>query len=1077
MIDSAFASPAWFRAMTLRERQEKLGTVPAPEGARAQEADRLLEKWRDKEPFKSGALAFEQRLKEDGLSEAQLRYLLTESPEQLQQRFQGHLPWLSAWREAFSQPASSTPEPFPVQASLQKMPVVGFLEALRPLIERARARVQAQVRELARAHQALLFDPDSIEALLFSTLPPRLLERINRTMVLEMNVARLQGRLSGESGEERFRHFVQSLRDPQTVLTLFQEYAALARLCSTIIEQWSTNTIELLTRLAVDGPALRQTLLTGAPGLLESISGAAGDSHHEGRSVLTLTFSSGVKLVYKPRSLAVDAHFQELLAWCNTHESLPPFRLLRLLPRDGYGWSEFVEARPCGSEQEVEHFYLRLGAHLALFHQLGGMDMHYENLIAEGEHPVVVDLETLFHPHLTDRFDFRTGEERLFNQAIDYSVTRIALLPLISWIREDHEGVDVGGMGSPEGKLSPRKMLYWEDQGHDTMHHGRKRVVMKGAANLPTLRGEAVDLPRYYDALCEGYARMCRLVMRERDALLAPGGPVQRFAQDEIRVLLRSTQTYYVLLQESYHPDLLRDAVERDRYFDGLWTGVTVRPFLDRVVAAERMALHCGDIPRYASRPDTKDLWSGPGECFPGMLWTTGLESALARIRALDEATVERDLWWIRASLLSTMNGVALEQPRQPHAPSAPGPVEPSRLVEAARVIGDRLLTLSFSHEGVLYWMGTRQGDKDRWPFSLMKLDLYGGMPGLTHFLARLGQVSGEARFTQAARQATESMLRMVDWSPAREAVGGFEGWGGVIHTLAHLGSLWNEPSLFTQAEAIAETLGPAIEKDRHLDVIRGVSGCIGGLLALHRVTGSASTLALAVRCGEHLLAHQRPQPQGGAAWMTEIASEQPLSGFSHGASGMAWALLELAQSSGQPRFRDAAREALAYERTLFSPERRNWRDPRTASASSAFTCAWCYGAPGIGLARAHALRHLDEPALREELRAAVEGSMERGFGYNESLCHGDLGNLELLLQAQALGEGPASLDAFVASTLESVLARVQRRTWRCAVPLGIETPGLMLGLSGIGWGLLRAAAPDRVPNILMLESPVPSTK
>lgn len=36
----------------------------------------------------------------------------------------------------------------------------------------------------------------------------------------------------------------------------------------------------------------------------------------------------------------------------------------------------------------------------------------------------------------------------------------------------------------------------------------------------------------------------------------------------------------------------------------------------------------------------------------------------------------------------------------------------------------------------------------------------------------------------------------------------------------------------------------------------------------------------------------------------------------------------------------------------------------------------------------------------------------------------------------------------------------------------GIETPGLLTGLAGIGYGLLRQAEPARVPSVLLLDVP-----
>jgi hypothetical protein len=38
-----------------------------------------------------------------------------------------------------------------------------------------------------------------------------------------------------------------------------------------------------------------------------------------------------------------------------------------------------------------------------------------------------------------------------------------------------------------------------------------------------------------------------------------------------------------------------------------------------------------------------------------------------------------------------------------------------------------------------------------------------------------------------------------------------------------------------------------------------------------------------------------------------------------------------------------------------------------------------------------------------------------------------------------------------------------------CANPVGMESPGLMTGLAGVGYGLLRLAEPEHVPCLLRL--------
>src|SRR5262249_33953328 len=161
-------------------------------------------------------------------------------------------------------------------------------------------------------------------------------------------------------------------------------------------------------------------------------------------------------------------------------------------------------------------------------------------------------------------------------------------------------------------------------------------------------------------------------------------------------------------------------------------------------------------------------------------------------------------------------------------------------------------------------------------------------------------------------------------------------------------------------------------------------------------------TLAAAVQCGDRLLARAQAMERG-SAWITPLAAK-PLTGFAHGAAGIAWILLELAALTGAERFRIAASGAIAYERGLFAPEMGNWPDFRAhetragSNGQPRFLLGWCHGVPGIGLARLLGLRHLEDTQTRAEITVALQTTLGQGFGDNHSLCHGDLGNVELLI-------------------------------------------------------------------------------
>lgn len=218
--------------------------------------------------------------------------------------------------------------------------------------------------------------------------------------------------------------------------------------------------------------------------------------------------------------------------------------------------------------------------------------------------------------------------------------------------------------------------------------------------------------------------------------------------------------------------------------------------------------------------------------------------------------------------------------------------------------------------------------------------------------------------------------------------------------------------------------------------------------------------------------------PQG-LAWDSPFPARGPLTGFSHGAAGIAWALLELAAATGENRFRTAGLGGIAYERSLFSTEAGNWPDLRLLERGrkaerdepAPFQVAWCHGAPGIGLARLLCRPHVAEPFLDEEIKAAVRTTLVAGFGINHSLCHGELGNLELVFEAARIFPD-SSWEADTQRLLGHTVAGIERDGWLCGNPLATESPGLMTGIAGIGYGLLRCAEPTRVPSVLSLAPP-----
>lgn len=1089
-------APTWYNALSLTERMAREQVCARDMLPKHQElidsATQRLSAWRTQPPFDHGAF-FAERLASDALTEADLLALLAEPAADVKRHAPSIPDWLSTLTRAFSK-TDAAEKTLPIsQEMLENHPVGPYLPAIRPLLADGWTSLHKGIQALQQRYTSLPIAEQQVCQSFLHNLVPQMLFQISKAVILEMHVARIQGRLQGDTPEERFTDFVQQLHREEIILPLLAEYPVLARLLVSTINRWKHYALETLDHLCADWPDICTLFTPGNdPGLLVEVQAGAGDTHRDGRSVQILKFSSGLQLLYKPKPLAIDKHFQELLTWLNERGAEPPFRILKVLDRGNYGWSEFVTTRSCTSQDEIMRFYERQGAYLALFYALHATDCHSENVIASGEHPMLVDLESLFHPHVEGETSTQPGASAF--RALNQSVLRVGLLPQWTWASADAPGVDISGLGGQQGQVMPYPLPGWGESGTDQMHLVLQHVEMAGSQNRPRLNDSEVHVLDYKNSITAGFTRMYRLLRDLREPLLHEQLP--RFAHDEIRVILRPTRFYGLLLAASFHPDLLRDALERDRFFDRLWQGVEHWPDLAKFIPAERQDLLRGDIPLFATFPDSRTIFTSAGKPVADLYNIAGLDLAQRQLQSLHEDDLTRQLWIIEASLATLQMGyedqTRLVLPLHP----VQQPVKRAQMIAQAKALGMRLEKLAVQHDDGACWLGVHLFREKTWGLFPVGIDLYDGASGIALFLAYLGSVTGEARFTSLAELALAAIRKQVasvhTQSESREPekaeeinIGAFEGWCSVIYLLTHLSVLWKEPELIHEAEELAAHLAASIARDKHFDILSGSAGCILTLLSLYVIHPSARTLDLAVQCGEHLLASAQTTPSG-SGWATNKEGP-PLGGFSHGNAGIALSLLKLAEASGDERFRQTALSALAYDRSLFIPAQQNWADIRVDSTHTSQTessdipttggqqhcmVAWCHGASGIGLARLEALRHMDDEQMWTDIDIALNTTLEQGLTGNHSLCHGALGNIDLLLTATRRFNRPEDQQR-LERALAIVVGSLERHGRVTGVPLGVETPGLMTGLAGMGYELLRLAEPDNVPSILLLAPPI----
>lgn len=1003
----------------------------------------------------------QRRIRALGISRDELLQLIAAKPE-------GAAAFESArWACVLSEALQSDS-----QGPVPGVPGAGLTAAAMPFLRWADQRMSQFLCSLGPEADNPHIDESLVRAQFAAHLTQHL-ERVSaRTLVLKMHVTKLSGELTGSTAQERFSSFVDTrLTNDRLSALLVEEFPVLGRLMATITFQTLDAWKSALARLVRDWASIAATFghASGVDCLVGVDAGLADT--HRGEMVLLMAFASGFQIIYKPRDQACNRHFQELVAWFAAKGFDPAARTLEVLPRGPYGWVEFVPYRACLNAREIDDFFARHGLLLFIAYLLDGTDFHRENLVADGGQPVLVDIETFFQ-------NVPRGVNRTHSSADDTSpyseiVNRTALLPV--FIEGPVGRVDVSGIASVNGQRTPFLGPTWDGYGTDNMRVARGRGVLPEARNLPKFKGRSVRPTAHVEALVSGFQQAYEIAVHHRSELMSEAGPVLAFANDDVRYMTRGTSRYTALLTDSTHPDCLRDAAERDFLFDSLWTDTRAVPCLQELVPSEQTDLWNGDVPIFTSKVGQAHLYDSRGRRFDNFFASTGMTRVLRRLKRLNPEDLALQKYCIRTTLASAASSRRKELSEARAFDEDLGPASPEALLEAATEIGDRLIEVRVSDAQEANWVGVVERASDRFVFGPLGYSLYSGAAGIALFLAFLAEKTGDRRYERVARRAFVGVRRELLGRAATAEIGAYSGTSSMLYAAFHLARLWGDSSLLHRCLRVLPSLQAQVAADRKLDVVNGAAGCIPVLLLLHRHGVSDQALEVARCAGDHLLAHSIRTPQG-TGWGRRARGKPPLLGFAHGAAGIAWTLLELAAETGDQRYWDTAQSAVAFGRAHWDPRRGYWADPGESprshdgpSQQSAPRSAWCHGAPGIGMARILSTGCGGDYEMLGEIDAALRSTAALGFSKSHCLCHGDLGNIELFHLAAERLNRPALRDQAL-RLVHAVLVDARREgRWRCGGPPTVEMPGLMMGLAGIGYGLLRAGWPERHPPILAL--------
>jgi type 2 lantibiotic biosynthesis protein LanM len=860
---------------------------------------------------------------------------------------------------------------------------------------------------------------------------------------------------------------------------LFEDKPVLLRLFATVARQWIETSREMVLRLDADLAAIRRDILhSGNTGRVAGFEGNLSDPHNEGRSVRIVSFEDGARVVYKPKDLRLDAAWHALVERLNGAQAPIELKAARAIAQDGYGWTEFIDHAGCVDEKDFARFFRRAGGWLALFHCFAATDMHQENMIACGDHPVPIDLEMILQAGAEERsaeapedFAFAAAAEIVSN-----SVTAVGLLPAYGRSPENI----VFAVGGMTADWNAKTEVTWDKINSDAMRPAKSSQAAKTSPNLPHVDGRNARFGDHVDDFVAGFEQYANFLLRHGRGA-GRGELFEGFAGVPVRNVVRATRFYYMLLQRLRNHKTMDDGVVWSAQADFIarlsdWQ--SEHNPLWPLQRAERAALVGLNVPHFVSPSDGHDIGDANGHSVHVAL-PSGLDRARARFANFDE----RGIAWQTEVIRENTNSIprsakpkAAELQEISQQDSAIAPTKETFIAEADRIAAD-LAHYAIRRGPSVAWIGLDWlGDSEFSQLVCLGPDLYNGICGIGVFLAAHAAVTGNKTSAELAYAGLAQLRKnLKSRNAARMAralgLGGAVGLGSVVYALAVMAKCLHDAGLLADARQAAELFtDDLIAADKQLDVVSGSAGGILSLLRLYRDSRSADVLRLAIKCGEHLLGQPRLGPQGLRTWVGQGSGPRGLNGMSHGAAGFAYALTSLAQVTGRQEFAQAAAECIAFENSSYDAQRHNWPDLRDAGGLL-WPCQWCHGAPGIGLARiATAKLHgMEDARLVTDIQNAVEGVKLGRPTAVDTLCCGALGGVEFFCAAgDVLGRD--DLRALAAQRLSAVL-RTATATgdYRWNSGKGQFNLGMFRGLAGVGYTLLRRVD-GALPNVMIWE-------
>lgn len=315
-----------------------------------------------------------------------------------------------------------------------------------------------------------------------------------------------------------------------------------------------------------------------------------GDQHNGGTTVI-FEFDNSHKIVYKPVNVKITSAFNQFLNWIkiNSGNELKSFRVL---DKEDYGWLEYVEHIECSNIKDTKLYYERAGMLACITYFLNSTDYHFENIIASGDCPILIDHETLLSAQLIrKKMINKNSIEKIFGTVLETLLLPTGIKDSPSYLSGFGSSVEL-----EQTTIIPRIKNCNKDNMSIVPVILTEKLHKK---NKPILNNKIENLVNYQQEFKTGFDKIYKFILSNKLVLLSENSPLNSFKNLKIRFINRRTSVYFKILKLLTKPEYLKDSIMYGLKLELLARAYNINGNWSSLLSSEREQMLSGNIPAF----------------------------------------------------------------------------------------------------------------------------------------------------------------------------------------------------------------------------------------------------------------------------------------------------------------------------------------------------------------------------------------------------------------------------------------------------------------------------------------------